>query len=416
MAGTALPVPHSGVADDSDAAVAWVAEHLGHLSLEGPDGVRASPAFRGGQPAADAALAALDVTGYAGRRNQVLPERARGASRMSPYIRHGLLDLPAVWDHVADAPSKDRTKYRDELLWQEYARHVYARVGPAMREPLRFAPARGEGWRGPPWPEQMRCMEVTTEELYRDGWLVNQTRMWLASQWTVRAGQDWREGEDEFYRHLLDGSRAANRLGWQWTVGTGTGKAYGFSRWQVEKRAPGLCATCPLQRRCPIDAWPDAEAGERVDEPEALRRGGSSGGMAGPTAVERTGVPPTAVWLTAESLGDADPALAAHPDLPVVFVFDALLLERLRLSGKRLVFLVETLAALARDRDLELHLGAPAAVLDGRAVAVTHAPVPGFRRLSARVQPVETHPWRWLVRPSGGAAQSFSAWRRTTGA
>jgi len=36
------------------------------------------------------------------------------------------------------------------------------------------------------------------------------------------------------------------------------------------------------------------------------------------------------VWLTAESLGDADPALAAHADLPAVFVFDEPLLARLR--------------------------------------------------------------------------------------
>ena len=89
-------------------------------------------------------------------------------------------------------------------------------------------------------------MRFVTDELHRDGWLVNQTRMWLASQWAVRAGADWRAGEDAMFTHLLDGSRAANRLGWQWTVGTGSGKPYGFSRWQVEKRAPaavpGLCA------------------------------------------------------------------------------------------------------------------------------------------------------------------------------
>ena len=50
--------------DDTGAVVAWVAEHLGHLSLEGPDSVRPG-GHRGGQAAADAALAALDVTGYA---------------------------------------------------------------------------------------------------------------------------------------------------------------------------------------------------------------------------------------------------------------------------------------------------------------------------------------------------------------
>ena len=97
----------------------------------------------------------------------------------------------------------------------------------------------------------MACTSWVRDELEGNGWLVNQTRMWWASHWTVRHGRDWRDGEDDFFRHLLDGSRAANRLGWQWTVGAGTGKPYGFSRWQVEKRAPQLCRSCPLQRRLP---------------------------------------------------------------------------------------------------------------------------------------------------------------------
>ena len=47
----------------------------------------------GGQSAADAALAALDISGYANQRSQVLPVQTRGASVLSPYIRHNLLTL-----------------------------------------------------------------------------------------------------------------------------------------------------------------------------------------------------------------------------------------------------------------------------------------------------------------------------------
>ena len=34
----------------------------------------------------------------------------------------------------------------------------------------------------------MACVDACLTELHTDGWLVNQTRMWLSSQWTVRAG------------------------------------------------------------------------------------------------------------------------------------------------------------------------------------------------------------------------------------
>lgn len=201
-----LPTP-----DEADVE-AWVAEHLGHLALEGRDGVRAG-AMQGGQSAADAALAALDVTGYSASRSTVRPVARQGATRMSPYVRHGLLTLPAMWQAVAGAGARDRDRYRDELLWQEYARHLYARTGTRMQQPLRYDPARGQQVDVDPWATDMACIATTHAELVEDGWLVNQTRMWMSSHWTVRHGRDWREGEDEFFRHLLDGSRAANRLG-----------------------------------------------------------------------------------------------------------------------------------------------------------------------------------------------------------
>ena len=397
--------------DDRPAVEAWVAEHLGDVVLEGPEGVRGSPAFTGGQAAADAALRDVDLRGYASRRSEVLPVERRGASRLSPYIRHGLLPLPHVWDEVASVPARDRGKFRDELLWQEYARHVYARVGGGLGRPLRHVPPTSSNTWPEPWVRTMACMALTTDELRGDGWLVNQTRMWLSSQWTVRGGRDWREGEDRFFRHLLDGSRAANRLGWQWTVGAGTGRPYGFARWQVEKRAPGLCGRCALRDRCPIQEFPDASSGPSVESPESLRTDPDPHRTGGPTTVDGDGTP-EAVWLTAESLGSRDPALQGRPDLPAVFVFDHARLAGWRLSGKRLVFLAETLGELAGRRDVELHVGDPAEVLAGRRLAATWTPVPGWRRLADRLDVVERHPWPWLARPHGRSAKSFSAWRK----
>jgi len=394
----------------------WVNSHLSDLCTPAPTTGGPGAALRGGQRAADAALQAYDVRGYARRRNNVWPPSMRGASRLSPYIRHGLLTLREVWDHVGGGPQADVTKFRDELRWQEYARHLYARMGTASRESLRFdvaerttgSPAKPDN----PWASSALCLESSWTELISDGWLTNQTRMWLASHWNVRAGLGWRDGEDLMYRHLLDGSRAANRLGWQWTVGALTGKAYGFSRWQVEKRAPGLCARCPLESRCPISKWPaNQEREPRAAADPRLRRDDDLAVTAGPATARRTGEP-EAVWMTAESLSDRDPAAAANPDLPIVFVFDEPLLRRLRLSVNRLVFLSQALAELGTRREVRIWRGDPVAVLRGENLATTFAPVPGWRSRAARLPVVDLHPWPWLERPRAGSVASYTAWSK----
>ena len=341
-----------------------------------------------------------------------LPSVVVGRHGLSPYIRHGLIDLPRAWAATADGPARDVERFHDELMWQEYARHLYARLGGRMGQALRGEPPRPRGSSAErALAPQMACMSFCTSELERDGWLVNQTRMWIASQWSVRHGLDWRDGERYLFAHLLDGSRAANTLGWQWTIGAATGRRYGFSRWQVEKRAPGLCADCALRDRCPIEGWPPDDEPARLTAPPALGSDIEPGATAGPRLVETNGRPEV-VWLTAESLGDDDPALAANPELPAIFIFDEAVLRRLRLSGKRLVFLVETLAELATRCELRIHRGDPVEILRGNRVATTFAPVPGWRRRATAIAPVEIHPWRWLRRPDAGTLSSFTAWRR----
>ena len=86
---------------------------------------------------------------------------------MSPWIRHGLLQLRTVWDAVDDAPGSDRSKYRDELLWQEYARHWYARLGHRTRDGTRNRVVAAGDW-DDPWPRAMACMDANLDELHGD--------------------------------------------------------------------------------------------------------------------------------------------------------------------------------------------------------------------------------------------------------
>jgi deoxyribodipyrimidine photo-lyase len=360
----------------------------------------------GGQSAANTALENLDITNYANLRSEVLPRGKRGATVLSPYIRHNILTLSQVYQAVKGAPFRDLEKFRDELYWQEYARHLYARIGTRLFENLRFEAQRdatGDGWN-----REMLCIDEVVGELESDGWLVNQTRMWLSSHWSVRNYKGWLHGQERMYRELIDGSRAANLLGWQWTVGAGTGKPYGFARWQVEKRAPGLCNKCPLKSNCPIQEFPDEITPRQLDKNPLLDTDPDLARTTGPVAVVNN-ADVKMVLLTIDSMGDSDPALAANPDLPVVFVFNQAALSKLQLSSNRIGFYLQTLKDLANRRELNVYLGDPYLFAQENSVAVTYAPVPSFAKFKnlARI-----HPFPWLRKPHAGSVRSFSSWRQ----
>ena len=69
-----LPTPPPSIEE----VATWVADHLGDLAAE--ESSDAAAPMRGGQQAADAALQAYDVAGYARRRNNVWPPDTRGSS------------------------------------------------------------------------------------------------------------------------------------------------------------------------------------------------------------------------------------------------------------------------------------------------------------------------------------------------
>jgi len=388
--------------DATEDPLKLLAEHFEGLY----SGTLGLSSISGGQQAADRALQQLDIRGYADRRSQVLPRAKRGASMLSPYIRHNMITLRQVYDAVQNTPAKDREKFRDELWWQEYARHLYARIGERLFENLRFA----ANWRseGDGWNREMLCIDEVVSELEGDGWLVNQTRMWLASHWTVRNGVGWISGQERMHRELIDGSRAANLLGWQWTVGAGTGKPYGFAKWQVDKRAPGICSRCPLKANCPIEEFPREIQLKQLERDPLLDNDPDVQRTTGPitTRIEH---PATHVLLTIDSLGLHDPALLANPTLPALFVFNEGALRKLQLSARRIGFYLQTLGELSAQRGVEVYIGDPYQFAQEHPVAVTYAPVPSFRKLTSVA---ELHPYPWLKLPSAGSVRSFSSWRQ----
>jgi len=255
---------------------------------------------------------------------------------------------------------------------------------------------------------EMNCIQTIKNELVETGYMVNQTRMWFSSHHSFRAEENWNKYEDFMFKHLVDGSRFANRLGWQWVMGGQTGKLYGFAQSQVKNRAPKLCQQCNLQYKCPIQTWPDESKYEPIDQEIDY----DIKSKFGPTETINSHEKPSVVWLTGESMGDDDPALKAHPELPVIFIFDNVLLNKIQISTKRIIFLLETLKELALKRKVLVFIGDPKLILNDYNYAVTFACVPKYKEITMINKPVAEYPTVRLADPISFYPQSYTSWKK----
>jgi len=116
-----------------------------------------------------------------------------------------------------------------EVAWREFYAHVLWHHPRVLRES--FQPAFADlPWRADPeafaaWREGRTgypVVDAAMRQLRASGFVHNRARMIAASFLARHLLLDWRLGEAEFMRHLVDGDVASNNGGWQWTASTGT--------------------------------------------------------------------------------------------------------------------------------------------------------------------------------------------------
>jgi deoxyribodipyrimidine photo-lyase len=351
---------------------------------------------RGGRAAALAQLATLDPAAYARTRNHV-----EGAvSRLSPWIRHGVLSLAEVRDAAlarVDRP-EDAEKLISELGWRDYWRQVQSALGDRIRadvEPPARAPRTGPQLDHVPSDVRnastgMACIDAFVHRLHDTGWLHNHERMWLAS-WLVHVrGVHWLAGADWFLEHLLDADPASNHLSWQWVAGTFSAKPYLFNRENLERYTSAYhCRPCPLLGRCDVEGAYEALDARLFAPPPAAARPPLRIRPAAPWSPVAASPRRPLVWLTLDSAAPTGPAAAAWPEAPRLFVIDRAWLAAERPTLKRLAFLFECLADVP---GIEIRVGDPAAILPTRAaalgcdaVAVAESPCPLVRRAATAI-------------------------------
>jgi deoxyribodipyrimidine photo-lyase len=210
--------------------------------------------FVGGRGAAEQKLSAFPLSRYAGSRNFL----SGAVSRLSPYIRHGVITLREVYERFAAPISKKPPeKFIQELAWRDYWQRVYANIGTGVwqdREPaktgVQYRNALPADWGA----TGLACMDSFAQELESTGYLHNHARMWVAAYLVHWRRSAWQAGARWFLQHLLDGDPASNNLSWQWVASTFSSKPYIFNRENLERYTEGrYCTNCTRQASCPFD-------------------------------------------------------------------------------------------------------------------------------------------------------------------
>ncbi|MFM1991433.1 MAG: hypothetical protein RJA99_4390 [Pseudomonadota bacterium] len=206
----------------------------GSLLPAGADGFPPTP------EAALARLDAVDPDAYARTRNAL----DGAVTRLSPYLTHGLLDVPAALAAIrARHRVPDAHKLAFEFGWREFFRHAWRHLGEGVLDDVRPPPWPGDYARAMPADvvegrTGVPAIDRAVRELYATGWLHNHARMWVASYVVHLRKVHWRAGADWMHAHLLDGELGANHLSWQWVAATFSAKPYVFDAGNVAKYAP----------------------------------------------------------------------------------------------------------------------------------------------------------------------------------
>ncbi|MEN1678489.1 MAG: FAD-binding domain-containing protein [Planctomycetota bacterium] len=227
---------------DRDDLIAYCREQFPEASAVS-DAV--SQEFPGGERAAEARMATVDPVAYGRTRNSY----GGAVTRLSPYLRHGVLDLAETVRRVkamAGSPHAGQ-KLIQELAWRDYWRRVLDEIGDGIWEDQE---AYKTGYEPEDYADQLPAdfltgetgidfVDGTVRKLHETGYLHNQARMKIAAYVVHWRRVKWQAGARWMLSHLLDGDVASNNLSWQWVASTFAAKPYIFNQENLQKATDG---------------------------------------------------------------------------------------------------------------------------------------------------------------------------------
>lgn len=151
-----------------------------------------------------------------------------GTSKLSPYLRFGLLSVRQVARLAVEQDSLEGT-WMNEIIWREFYAMILYHFPHTVK--LEFV----EKYRDLDWQRDEETLkrwqqgqtgypvvDAAMRQLLQTGWMHNRARMIVASFLCKHLRIDWRLGEEHFAQYLMDYELSSNVGGWQWAASVGT--------------------------------------------------------------------------------------------------------------------------------------------------------------------------------------------------
>ena len=197
-----------------------------------------------------------DLKDYSFRRNYDYGIYNRNnISCLSPYISHGVIQEKEILKKCLNKHSYEVIeKFIQEVLWRNYWKG-WLELRPSLwqdylkdlqeLENHKLDISYLEAVSG---NTKIECFNDWVNELKKEHYLHNHTRMWFASIWIFTLKLPWQLGAEFFMKYLFDGDPASNTLGWRWVAGLQTiGKHYLASSSNINKYTNSKYRNIPLE-------------------------------------------------------------------------------------------------------------------------------------------------------------------------
>ena len=197
-----------------------------------------------------------DLKDYSFRRNYDYGINNRdNISCLSPYISHGVIQEKEILKKCLNKHSYEVIeKFIQEVLWRNYWKG-WLELRPSLwqdylkdlqeLENHKLDISYLEAVSG---KAKIECFNDWVNELKKEHYLHNHTRMWFASIWIFTLKLPWQLGAEFFMKYLFDGDPASNTLGWRWVAGLQTiGKHYLASSSNINKYTNNKYRDIPLE-------------------------------------------------------------------------------------------------------------------------------------------------------------------------